>query len=50
ASAANGGDLGFFGTGEMIPAFEEAVRLLKAGEITGIIQTPMGYHIIKREE
>ena len=50
ASAANGGDLGFFGTGEMIPAFEEAVRLLKAGEITGIIKTPMGYHIIKREE
>ena len=50
ASAANGGDLGFFGTGEMIPAFEEAVRLLKVGEITGIIQTPMGYHIIKREE
>ncbi len=50
ASAANGGDLGFFGTGEMIPAFDEAVKFLKAGEITGIIQTPMGYHIIKREE
>ena len=50
ASAVNGGDLGFFGPGEMIPAFEEAVKTLQAGEISGIIQTPMGYHIIKRAE
>jgi tetratricopeptide (TPR) repeat protein len=50
SSAADGGDLGYFGPGEMLPAFEEAAMQLKVGEISGIVETPMGYHIIKRIE
>ena len=49
-SSNNGGDIGFFGPGEMIPAFEEAAMALKVGGISGIIETPMGFHIIKRIE
>ena len=49
-SASNGGDLGFFGPGEMIPAFEQAAMALKVGEISGVVQTPIGFHIIKRIE
>jgi len=49
-SAADGGDLGYFGPGEMLPVFEEALTRLKPGEISGILETPMGYHILKRME
>jgi tetratricopeptide (TPR) repeat protein len=49
-SAARGGDLGYFGPGEMIPAFEEATRVMKVGDISGVVETPIGYHIIKRVE
>lgn len=49
-SAADGGDLGHFGPGEMLPAFQEAVLRLKPGDISGIIETGMGYHILKRVE
>lgn len=49
-SAMAGGDLGFFGPGEMLPAFEKAAMALKVGEISGVVQTPMGFHIIKRIE
>ncbi len=45
-----GGDLGFFGPGEMIPEFEEAAMGLEVGELSGVVQTPMGFHIIKRIE
>ncbi|RAU83803.1 peptidylprolyl isomerase [Pontibacter arcticus] len=47
-SASNGGDLPWFGTGRMIPAFEEAAFALgKAGEISKPVYTPYGWHIIK---
>ncbi|WP_201977375.1 peptidylprolyl isomerase [Hymenobacter rubidus] len=47
-SAANGGELPPFGTGRMIPSFEEvAFKLQKPGEIAPPVQTPYGWHIIK---
>lgn len=47
-SAANGGELPPFGTGRMIPSFEEvAFKLQKPGEIAAPVQTPYGWHIIK---
>lgn len=47
-SARNGGDLGEFPRGRMIPAFEKALLNLKSDEISGIVKTQFGYHIIKR--
>jgi parvulin-like peptidyl-prolyl isomerase len=47
-SARAGGSLGVFGRGEMVPEFDKAAAALKPGEISPVIQTSFGYHIIRR--
>ncbi|WP_199614532.1 peptidylprolyl isomerase [Paenibacillus alkalitolerans] len=46
-SAAKGGDLDFFGKGQMMPEFEEAAFKTPVGELSGIVETDYGFHIIK---
>jgi hypothetical protein len=48
ASAERGGSLGLFQHGSMVPPFEKALLALKPGEISPVIETDYGYHIIRR--
>ena len=45
-----GGDLGYFGRGDMVPAFDQAVASLGVGQTSDIVTTEFGYHIIQVEE
>ena len=49
-NAQNGGDLGWFGRGAMVPEFEQLAFSLGVGEIGGPLKTKFGYHIIKVDE
>lgn len=49
-SGNNGGDLGEFGKGQMVPEFEEAAFAAEIGQVVGPVKTQFGYHLIKVEE
>lgn len=50
ASAAKGGDAGFLLPGSLVPEFENALFKMKKGEISGVVTSPYGFHIIRRGE
>lgn len=49
-SGPNGGELGWFGEGMMVPEFEDAVKAMKAGDVSAPVKTQFGWHVIKLNE
>ena len=49
-SGPNGGSLGWFGTGMMVPEFEQAVQGLEPGDVSDPVQTQFGWHVVKLNE
>lgn len=47
-SSAKGGDLGKFGRGQMVGAFEDTAFGLEVDKTSGVVETPFGYHLIRR--
>jgi peptidyl-prolyl cis-trans isomerase C len=47
-SKGKGGDLGWFGQGQMVREFEQEVKKMPNGRISGLVRTQFGYHIIKK--
>lgn len=50
ATAQRGGDLGYFGRGQMVPEFENVAFSLEKGKVSPIVETKFGYHLIKIED
>jgi peptidyl-prolyl cis-trans isomerase C len=48
SSKSSGGDLGWFGPGKMVRAFEDAARRLGNGSLSEVVSTQFGYHLIKK--
>jgi peptidyl-prolyl cis-trans isomerase SurA len=48
-AATDGGDLGTFRRGDMLPEIEDTVMKMKPGEVSELVMTPAGFHIIKLE-
>lgn len=49
-SAPDGGELGRFTRGELVPQFEEVLFTMAPGQMSSVVETPFGFHIILREE